>query len=110
MRPTASTSPPPAWAGGCPARARALTDAYAAFDAERRFGVGALTAHEHPACIAGDILRGTRLPTDCTAYGVECTPRRPLGAPMVSSEGTCAAFHRAGRAATVHVGQSRSGE
>ncbi len=83
--------------GPIPHSGLALTDAYAAFDAERRFGVGALTAHEHPACIAGDILRGTRLPTDCTAYGVECTPRRPLGAPMVSSEGTCAAYYAAGR-------------
>jgi hydrogenase expression/formation protein HypD len=83
--------------GAIPASGLALTDGYAAFDAERRFHVESLTTSEHPACIAGDILRGTRLPTDCTAYGVECTPRRPLGAPMVSSEGTCAAFHAAGR-------------
>jgi hydrogenase expression/formation protein HypD len=83
--------------GEIPHSGLGLTGAYAAFDAERRFGVDTLTAREHPACIAGDILRGTRLPTDCTAYGVECTPRRPLGAPMVSSEGTCAAFHAAGR-------------
>ena len=83
--------------GPIPHSGLVLADRYAAFDAERRFGVGDVTAREHPACIAGDILRGTRLPTDCTAYGVECTPRRPLGAPMVSSEGTCAAFHAAGR-------------
>jgi hydrogenase expression/formation protein HypD len=83
--------------GPIPLSGLVLADRYAEFDAERRFGVGELTAREHPACIAGDILRGTRLPTDCTAYGVECTPRRPLGAPMVSSEGTCAAFHAAGR-------------
>jgi hydrogenase expression/formation protein HypD len=76
-----------------------LAEDYAAFDAELRFGVGALTAREHPACIAGDILRGTRVPTDCAAYSVECTPRRPLGAPMVSSEGTCAAYYSAGRQA-----------
>jgi hydrogenase expression/formation protein HypD len=83
--------------GPIPLSGLVLADGYAAFDAERRFGVGDLTAREHPACIAGDILRGTRLPTDCAAYGVECTPHRPLGAPMVSSEGTCAAFHAAGR-------------
>ena len=83
--------------GPIPLSGLVLADDYAAFDAERRFGVGELTAREHPACIAGDILRGTRLPTDCAAYGVACTPRRPLGAPMVSSEGTCAAFHAAGR-------------
>jgi hydrogenase expression/formation protein HypD len=83
--------------GPIPLSGLVLADAYADFDAERRFGVASMTAREHPACIAGDILRGTRLPTDCAAYGVDCTPRRPLGAPMVSSEGTCAAFHAAGR-------------
>ncbi|MGC9669771.1 hydrogenase formation protein HypD [Planosporangium sp. 12N6] len=83
--------------GPIPASGLTLTETYADFDAERRFGVGAVRTREHPACIAGDILRGTRLPTDCAAYGVECTPRHPLGAPMVSSEGTCAAFYSAGR-------------
>ncbi|RZU53542.1 hydrogenase expression/formation protein HypD [Krasilnikovia cinnamomea] len=74
-----------------------LADAYAAFDATRRFDVGRLTAAEDPRCIAGRILTGLSVPTDCPAYGTTCTPRSPLGAPMVSSEGTCAAFHRAGR-------------
>jgi hydrogenase expression/formation protein HypD len=83
--------------GPIPASGLTLTDAYAGFDAEHRFGVDALTTRENPTCIAGDILRGTRLPTDCAAYGTACTPRHPLGAPMVSSEGTCAAFHAAGR-------------
>jgi hydrogenase expression/formation protein HypD len=87
--------------GPIPHSGLVLTDGYAAFDAERRFDVVSVTAREHPACIAGEILRGVRLPTDCAAYGVECTPRRPLGAPMVSSEGTCAAFHAAGRRRTV---------
>jgi hydrogenase expression/formation protein HypD len=83
--------------GPIPASGLALTDGYARFDAERRFAVTDLATREHPACIAGDILRGTRLPTDCAAYGTDCTPRHPLGAPMVSSEGTCAAFYTAGR-------------
>ena len=76
-----------------------LRPRYAGFDAERRFAVGAVTAREHPACIAGLIMRGTRIPTDCAAYAVDCTPRTPLGAPMVSTEGTCAAFFGAGRRA-----------
>ncbi|MCX4231904.1 hydrogenase formation protein HypD [Streptomyces sp. NPDC020707] len=76
-----------------------LTDAYARFDAARRFDVGDLRPTEDPACIAGAVLTGARLPTDCTAYGTRCTPRHPLGAPMVSTEGTCAAFHAAGRTA-----------
>jgi hydrogenase expression/formation protein HypD len=74
-----------------------LTPAFAEFDADHRFATGSIAVRENPECIAGEILRGTRLPTDCPAYGVRCTPRTPLGAPMVSSEGTCAAFHNAGR-------------
>jgi hydrogenase expression/formation protein HypD len=74
-----------------------LADEYAAFDAERRFAVGDITAAENPDCISGRILIGDALPTDCPAYGTACTPRTPLGAPMVSAEGTCAAFYSAGR-------------
>ncbi|MEV5976672.1 hydrogenase formation protein HypD [Streptomyces sp. NPDC052114] len=74
-----------------------LAPQYAAFDANRRFGTDATPPAEDPECIAGAILTGARLPTDCRAYGTRCTPRTPLGAPMVSSEGTCAAFHAAGR-------------
>jgi hydrogenase expression/formation protein HypD len=82
-----------------------LRPEYARFDAEHRFAVGDITTNEHPACIAGAILTGEATPVDCTAYGTLCTPRRPLGAPMVSSEGTCAAFFAAGRG----VGASFSG-
>jgi len=74
-----------------------LRPAYARFDAERKFDVGEIHTQEHPACIAGAILTGEKTPLDCTAYGVLCTPQKPLGAPMVSSEGTCAAFFSAGR-------------
>ncbi|WP_030607540.1 hydrogenase formation protein HypD [Streptomyces sclerotialus] len=86
--------------GPLPRSGLELTEEYAEFDAARRFDVGRLHATEHPECIAGAILTGARLPTDCTAYGTRCTPRTPLGAPMVSAEGTCAAFHAAGRAPT----------
>ncbi|WP_018502764.1 hydrogenase formation protein HypD [Parafrankia discariae] len=85
--------------GTIPDSGLALADEFARYDAETRFDVAGLTAREHPACIAGDILTGAREPTDCTAYGAACTPRTPLGAPMVSTEGTCAAYHSAGRAA-----------
>jgi hydrogenase expression/formation protein HypD len=74
-----------------------LAGEYACFDAERRFAVGHVTAAENPDCIAGQILTGDALPTSCPAYGTACTPRTPLGAPMVSAEGTCAAFYSAGR-------------
>ncbi len=74
-----------------------LADEFARFDAARRFDVSGLHTVEDPECIAGAVLTGARLPTDCPAYGTRCTPRHPLGAPMVSAEGTCAAFHAAGR-------------
>jgi hydrogenase expression/formation protein HypD len=67
------------------------------FDAERRFEVGGLTARESALCIAGEILRGLRTPAACSQFGHRCTPDRPLGAPMVSSEGACAAYYRYGR-------------
>lgn len=83
--------------GMIPTSGLRLSPAYAAYDAQTRFSVEDVHAVEHPACIAGEILQGTKLPTDCAAYGTLCTPRTPLGAPMVSSEGTCAAFYSAGR-------------
>ncbi|KOG87451.1 hydrogenase formation protein HupD, partial [Streptomyces varsoviensis] len=79
--------------GPLPASGLELAPEYAAFDAARRFGVSGLRSAEHRGCIAGAILTGAREPTDCTAYGTRCTPRTPLGAPMVSAEGTCAAYH-----------------
>jgi hydrogenase expression/formation protein HypD len=71
-----------------------LADAYADFDAERRFGPVALDHETSGECISGLVLRGERKPTDCPAFGVRCTPERPLGVTMVSSEGACAAYYR----------------
>jgi hydrogenase expression/formation protein HypD len=76
-----------------------VRDELAAFDAERRFGVGELVAEESPLCIAGEILQGLKKPHACPQFGRGCTPDRPLGAPMVSSEGACAAYYRYGRSA-----------
>ncbi|WP_414166611.1 hydrogenase formation protein HypD [Streptoverticillium reticulum] len=85
--------------GELPRSGLELRPEFAAFDAAERYAVDTLHSAEHPECIAGGILTGAKLPTDCTAYGTRCTPRHPLGAPMVSAEGTCAAFHSAGRTA-----------
>ncbi|HZD31371.1 MAG TPA: hydrogenase formation protein HypD [Candidatus Angelobacter sp.] len=71
-----------------------LAPAFAAFDAETRFGVSAYTAPEDPECISGLVMQGAKKPEDCSAYGNRCTPDHPLGAPMVSSEGACAAYYR----------------
>ncbi len=83
--------------GVIPASGYRLRAEYAAFDAERRFGVGDVTAQESPLCIAGQILQGLKKPHECRAFGRECTPEHPLGAPMVSSEGACAAYFNYGR-------------
>jgi hydrogenase expression/formation protein HypD len=58
------------------------------------FRAGSATAVPNPRCISGLVLQGRRRPTDCPAFGTECTPERPLGAPMVSGEGACAAYYR----------------
>jgi hydrogenase expression/formation protein HypD len=72
----------------------ALRPEYAAYDAERRFGAAQAAPEAESECIAGLVLRGAKTPRECPAFAVRCTPERPLGAPMVSSEGTCAAFYR----------------
>jgi hydrogenase expression/formation protein HypD len=74
-----------------------LRPEFSAFDAEQRFDVGSLTAQESSLCIAGQILQGLKKPHQCTAFGTLCTPENPLGAPMVSSEGACAAYYQYGR-------------
>jgi hydrogenase expression/formation protein HypD len=79
-----------------------LAAAYASFDAERRFGSVTLAAETDTDCISGLVLRGERKPTDCPAFGSRCTPARPLGAPMVSGEGACAAYYRYRRTSVVH--------
>ena len=83
--------------GVIPASGWRLADAYAEFDAERRFDLGGITAVESPLCRSGEVLKGELKPNQCPAFGKECTPRTPLGATMVSSEGACAAYYNAGR-------------
>ncbi|MDT5038064.1 MAG: hydrogenase expression/formation protein HypD [Micromonosporaceae bacterium] len=70
-----------------------LSPRYADFDAERRFDVGGIHTEESPLCRSGEVLQGLIKPNECAAFGKECTPRNPLGATMVSSEGACAAYH-----------------
>ena len=71
-----------------------LTAEYADFDAELRFGLSQYRAEEDSQCISGLIMQGAKKPEECAAYGNRCTPDHPLGAPMVSSEGACAAYYR----------------
>jgi hydrogenase expression/formation protein HypD len=83
--------------GMIPMSGLGLREEYATFDAEKRFGIGELKTEESPLCIAGLVLQGVKKPVDCPAFGVECTPTSPLGAPMVSAEGACAAYYRFNR-------------
>ena len=93
---------PRAWRGigTIAASGLALRPAYAGYDARRRFPVAATgTTDGTTECIAGEVLRGITTPDRCPAFGTRCTPERPLGAPMVSSEGACAAYYRYGTGA-----------
>lgn len=83
--------------GVIPGSGLRLREAYAAWDAERKFAVGDIAPLEPAVCVAGQILQGRLRPADCPAFGRECTPQTPLGATMVSSEGACAAWYRYGR-------------
>ena len=70
-----------------------LRPEFAAFDATRRFRVTSMEVEEPAECIAARVLQGLARPVDCPAFGTQCTPRTPFGAPMVSSEGACAAYY-----------------
>ncbi len=80
--------------GVIPRSGLAVRPEYAAYDAARRFPRVAAPAAAPTECISGEIMRGIRKPHQCPAFGTRCTPEHPLGAPMVSSEGACAAYHR----------------
>jgi hydrogenase expression/formation protein HypD len=83
--------------GEVPCSALKIREAYAAFDAERRFGLAYQAVPDHPQCACGAILRGVKRPTDCKLFGTVCTPETPMGSCMVSSEGACAAHYSYGR-------------
>jgi len=83
--------------GAIPRSGLVLREEYADFDAELRFGLEGLAVAEPAECRAGDVLRGNLKPMQCPAFGTRCTPEHPLGAPMVSSEGACAAYYNYAR-------------
>ncbi|MFI0914571.1 hydrogenase formation protein HypD [Streptomyces abikoensis] len=79
--------------GTIPASGWRLAEAYREFDAEHRFAVTDVRTLEPAACRSGEVLQGLLKPYECEAFGTACTPRTPLGATMVSSEGACAAYY-----------------
>jgi hydrogenase expression/formation protein HypD len=80
--------------GMIPNSGLSLREEYADYDANRIFDLQLITRDEPAECISAQVLQGLRKPTDCPAFGFRCTPNNPLGAPMVSSEGACAAYYR----------------
>jgi hydrogenase expression/formation protein HypD len=83
--------------GEIPASGLRLRSAYRSFAAEERFNIQIGPVTESSECIAGLVLQGQRKPHECPAFGTRCTPDTPLGAPMVSSEGACAAYYNYGK-------------
>jgi hydrogenase expression/formation protein HypD len=83
--------------GAIPKSGFRIRHEYRAHDAERKFAVDDIETRESPLCISGLILRGLKRPSDCPAFGKQCSPETPLGATMVSSEGACAAYFQYGR-------------
>ena len=74
-----------------------LSEEFRHYDAEYRFDVHGIETKESALCRSGEVLQGAIKPTECGAFGTVCTPRSPLGATMVSSEGACAAYYNYGR-------------
>ena len=92
---TSSRSTDRAWRGigMIPQSGWRLSEQYREFDAEHRFAVGDIHTEESTVCRSGEVLQGLIKPHECAAFGTQCTPRNPLGATMVSSEGACAAYY-----------------
>lgn len=82
--------------GEIPESGLSIAEKFSSYDAARRFALEIPEARENPACVCGDILKGLKGPLDCKLFGKACTPAMPIGACMVSSEGTCAAEYRYG--------------
>ncbi len=86
-----------------------MRDAYAAFDAERRFSIPNLKIADPKSCQCGEVLKGVIKPSQCKVFGTLCTPETPLGALMVSSEGACSAYHQYSRIALKQRADVKSG-
>jgi hydrogenase expression/formation protein HypD len=93
--------------GEIPASGLGLSAAYAAFDAEKKFGLTEHHVDEPADCLSGLVLQGQLKPHECPAFGVRCTPEHPLGATMVSSEGACAAYYRYRRHGNIELPRAK---
>ena len=83
--------------GVIPGSGLEINDKYAAFNAEKNVEVAVEEPREHKGCLCGEVLKGKSSPFDCPLFATVCMPESPVGACMVSSEGTCAAAYKYGR-------------
>jgi hydrogenase expression/formation protein HypD len=79
--------------GKIPDSGYVMTEKYKKYDAGCKFVINSISENKDAKCIAGDILRGIKKPHECPEFNKTCKPSNPLGAPMVSSEGACAAYY-----------------
>jgi len=79
--------------GNIPFSGYQLKENYSAYDADKKFNIDIAVVHEDPTCLSGEVMKGKIKPYQCPNFGKKCTPVKPLGAPMVSSEGACAAYY-----------------
>jgi len=93
--------------GEIPQSGLGLSAAYAAFDAEKKFGLAEHHVEEPAECISGLVLQGLKKPHECPAFGTRCTPEHPFGATMVSSEGACAAYYRYRRHGSANLASAK---
>jgi hydrogenase expression/formation protein HypD len=84
-----------------------MREAFAGFDAERKFAVPNVKIADPKACQCGEVLKGVIKPHQCKVFGTACTPDSPLGSLMVSSEGACAAYYNYGRIDTSRIDERR---
>jgi hydrogenase expression/formation protein HypD len=91
--------------GMIPSSGYQVRKAYSAYDALKKFSIQSSDGKENPDCMAGLILKGLRKPNECLLFGNKCTPSNPQGAPMVSSEGACAAYYNFGYEADKNIGE-----
>lgn len=89
--------------GNIPFSGYGVKSEYAAYDATKKFNIDIAETHEDPTCLSGEVMKGKIKPNQCPNFGTKCTPVRPLGAPMVSSEGACAAYYHFNLATTETV-------
>ncbi len=95
--------------GTIPRSGFGLNEPYRQYDATLRFGLKPTHKDEETECISGSILTGQKKPDECPAFGITCDPEHPLGAPMVSSEGACAAYYRYRKGQLHQIGSSTAG-